>query len=74
MPVEMRDGAEPEARCLDRVHVRDAALLQVSRRAEPLLLRFVEQRRHDVWPLRAELQSVDAVFCGPLDVRTRLLG
>ena len=68
----MRDGVEAEARGLDRVHLRDAALLQVRGRSEADLLRFVEQRRHDVRALGAELQPVDAVRRGPPHPLARL--
>ena len=72
--VEVRDGAEAEPRGLDRVHLRDAALLQMRGRSEAELLRLVEQRRHDLRPLGAELQAVDAVGGRPAHPLARLLG
>ena len=72
--VEVRDGAEPEARGLDRVHVRDAALLEVRSGAKLVHLGGVEQSRHDLGLFGAKLQSIDSVFRRPLDVGPCLLG
>ncbi len=71
--VEMRHGVEAEPRGLDRVHLRDAALLQVRGGPEPDFLRLIQQSRHDVRTLGSELQSVDAIGGGPLDVLARHL-
>ena len=59
-PVEMRHRAEAEARGVERVHLRDALLAQVRRRAEVMLAGLVDERRHDLGWIRNELQAVDA--------------
>ena len=71
--VEVRPRAETEARRVDRVHMRDATLLQVRGGSESVGFRRVEQRLHDLRLVRAELQTVDAVLRRPFDVGARLL-
>ena len=74
MAVEVGHGLQAELRGRERVHLGDAGLLQVRGRAELVLLRLVEQRRHDVGPLRPELQSFDAVRGAPAHPLARQLG
>ena len=71
--VEVRDGLQPELRGLERVHLRDAGLLQVRGRPHLVQLRLAEQRGHDVGTLRAELEAVDAVGLAPAHPLARLL-
>ena len=65
--------AEAEARGVAGVHSRDAHLIEVRRRAEVELLRLVEQRRHDLRIVGAELQAVDALLRGKADPLARRL-
>ena len=60
--VVMRQRAEAEPRRIARVHAHHAHLIEVRGRAEVELLRLVEQRRHDLRIVRAELQAVDALL------------
>ena len=69
MSIEVRNRAESEPGGLERVHLRDAGLLQMRRGAKLELPRTGEQGLHDLGPVRAELQSFDAVLGGPLDPR-----
>ena len=73
VPVEMRHRAEAEPRRLDRVHLHDAGLRQMRGGAEAQLLRFVQQGRHDLGPLGADLQAVDAVVLRPVHPLARRL-
>ncbi len=63
--VEVRDRLQSEFRGGEGVHLRDAGLLQVRGRAEVVLLGLVEQRRHDVGPLCAELEAFESVGRAP---------
>ena len=73
MTVEVGDRAKPEPCGLDRVHLGDAALLQMRCRSEPELFRLVQQRGHDVRPFGTELQPIDAVRRRPAHVLTSLV-
>jgi hypothetical protein len=69
----MGHGAEAHPRRLDRVHLHDAGLLQMRGRAHAELLGVLTVDLHEIRPLGAELQAVDAIRVRPLDVRMRLL-
>ena len=73
MAVEVRYRAQAEARRVDRVHLRHASLPQVSGGSQAVFLGLLEQRRHELRPVRAELQAVDAVLRRPANPGARLL-
>ena len=72
--VEVRDGAEPELRRGQGVHLRDALLLEMRHRSQAVFLGFVEQRRHDVRRVCDELHAVHAVGRAPAHPLARFFG
>ena len=70
--VKVRHRVQPQARGVDRVHLRNARLAEMCRRPEPLLFGFLDQRLHDGRPVCAEFQAVDALSRGIANPRSRL--